>query len=92
MNLLAIGAHPDDIEFGCAPVLMKEIRKGNQVKLLVLSLGEAGTSGTPELRERESRDAAARMGAAVEGRYGSRSSAQEERRWGKQSSRNSPTR
>ncbi len=66
MNLLAIGAHPDDIEFGCAPVLMKEIRKGNHVKLLVLSLGEAGTSGTPELRERESRDAAARMGATVE--------------------------
>ncbi len=66
MNLLAIGAHPDDIEFGCAPVLIKEIQKGNQVKLLVLSLGEAGTSGTPEVRERESRSAAARMGAAIE--------------------------
>jgi LmbE family N-acetylglucosaminyl deacetylase len=66
VNLLAIGAHPDDIEFGCAPVLIKEIRKGNHVKLLVLSRGEAGTAGTPELREREARDAAARMGAAIE--------------------------
>ena len=66
MNILAIGPHPDDIEFGCAPVLIKEIRKGNQVKLLVLSRGEAGTTGTPELREREARDAAARMGAALE--------------------------
>src|SRR6202453_1006336 len=66
VNLLAIGAHPDDIEFGCAPVLIKEIQKGNQVKLLVLSLGEAGTSGTPQIRERESRDAAAKMGAAIE--------------------------
>ena len=61
-----MGAHPDDIEFGCAPVLIKEIQKGNQVKLLVLSRGEAGTSGTPEIRERESRSAAARMGAAIE--------------------------
>jgi LmbE family N-acetylglucosaminyl deacetylase len=66
LNLLAIGAHPDDIEFGCAPVLIKEIRKGHQVKMLVLSRGEAGTSGSPELRERESRDAAARIGAAIE--------------------------
>jgi N-acetylglucosamine malate deacetylase 1 len=66
VNLLAVGAHPDDIEFGCAPVLIKEIRKGNQVKLLVLSRGEAGTSGTPELREREACDAAARMGASIE--------------------------
>ena len=56
MNLLAVGAHPDDIEFGCAPVLIKEIRKGNQVKLLVLSRGEAGTGGTPEIREQESRE------------------------------------
>jgi LmbE family N-acetylglucosaminyl deacetylase len=66
VNLLAVGAHPDDIEFGCAPVLIKEIRKGNQVKLLVLSRGEAGTSGTPDLREREAREAAARMGATIE--------------------------
>ncbi|MGH9559043.1 MAG: PIG-L family deacetylase [Bryobacteraceae bacterium] len=66
MNILAIGAHPDDVEFGCAPVLIKEIRRGNRVKLLVLSRGEAGTAGTPEVRERESRAAAARMGAEVE--------------------------
>lgn len=66
MNILAVGAHPDDVEFGCAPVLIKEIRKGNRVKVLVLSRGEAGTSGTPEIRERESREAARRMGAEVE--------------------------
>lgn len=66
MNLLAVGAHPDDIEFGCAPVLIKETRKGNQVRLLVLSRGEAGTAGTPEIRARESRAAAQRMGAAID--------------------------
>jgi N-acetylglucosamine malate deacetylase 1 len=66
VNLLAVGAHPDDIEFGCAPVLIKEARKGNRVQMLVLSRGEAGSAGTPEIREREARNAAGRMGAAIE--------------------------
>jgi N-acetylglucosamine malate deacetylase 1 len=63
MNILAVGAHPDDIEFGCAAILIKEIKNGNRVKLLILSRGEAGSSGTPELREQESRRAAGLMGA-----------------------------
>jgi len=66
MNILAIGAHPDDIEFGCAPVLIQEIDRGHRVKMLVLSRGEAGSSGSPEERERESLAAAKLMGAAVE--------------------------
>lgn len=66
MNILAIGPHPDDIEFGCAPILLKEIKKGNRVKMLVLSRGEAGTAGTPAIREAESRQAAALLGAGIE--------------------------
>jgi bacillithiol biosynthesis deacetylase BshB1 len=66
MNILAIGPHPDDIEFGCAPILIKEVRQGNQVHILVLSRGEAGSAGTPEGREAESRKAAQLMGASVE--------------------------
>jgi N-acetylglucosamine malate deacetylase 1 len=66
MKLLAIGAHPDDIEFGCAPLLIKEVQKGNQVKILVLSLGEAGSSGTPEGRKQESINAAKIIGAEIE--------------------------
>jgi bacillithiol biosynthesis deacetylase BshB1 len=66
MNVLAIGAHPDDIEFGCTPVLIKEIKKGNRVKLLVLSRGEAGSSGTPEGRELECRKAAELIGASID--------------------------
>jgi N-acetylglucosamine malate deacetylase 1 len=66
VNLLAVGAHPDDIEFGCAPVLIQETRKGNRVHMLVLSRGEAGSAGTPEIREQEGRTAAGRMGAAIE--------------------------
>jgi bacillithiol biosynthesis deacetylase BshB1 len=66
MNILAIGAHPDDIEFGCAAVLIKEVKRGNNVRLLVLSRGEAGSSGTPEGREAESRKAAELIGASVD--------------------------
>ncbi len=66
MNILAIGPHPDDIEFGCAPILIKEARQGNRVRMLVLSRGEAGTAGTPHLREQESRKAAALMEAEID--------------------------
>jgi bacillithiol biosynthesis deacetylase BshB1 len=66
MNILAIGAHPDDIEFGCAPILIKEVNKGNRVRMLVLSRGEAGSAGTPEGREQESRNAAQLMGCTLD--------------------------
>ncbi|MGH9480879.1 MAG: PIG-L family deacetylase [Terriglobales bacterium] len=66
MKILALGAHPDDIEFGCAPLLLLEARAGNAVKLLVLSRGEAASAGAPEQREQEARAAAALMQAEVE--------------------------
>ena len=50
-KILAIGPHPDDVEFGCSALLIKEVKKGNKIKILVLSRGEAGTKGTPEIRE-----------------------------------------
>jgi LmbE family N-acetylglucosaminyl deacetylase len=65
-RLLAIGAHPDDVEFGCAAILINEIRRGSLVKIWVLSKGEAGSHGTPEIRETEGRRAADLIGAAVE--------------------------
>ncbi len=58
MKLLAVGAHPDDVEFGCAPVLIEEARRGHQVRILVTSKGEAASSGTPEERAEEARAAA----------------------------------
>jgi N-acetylglucosamine malate deacetylase 1 len=66
MNILAIGPHPDDIEFGCSPLLIKEARAGHRVHMLILSRGEAGSAGTPELREQESRAAAQLIGASVD--------------------------
>ncbi|HEV2202390.1 MAG TPA: PIG-L family deacetylase [Bryobacteraceae bacterium] len=66
MNILAIGAHPDDIEFGCAHVLIQEVRRGNRAKLLVLSRGEAASHGTPASREAEARAAAVLVQAEIE--------------------------
>jgi bacillithiol biosynthesis deacetylase BshB1 len=66
MKILAVGAHPDDVEFGCAPVLIQEVRNGHEVRILVTSKGEAGSSGEPEERAQESRDAARIIGAAIQ--------------------------
>lgn len=64
--LLAFGAHPDDIEFGCGGVLASETHAGRAVHMVVCSRGEAGTYGTPELRASESHAAATILGATVE--------------------------
>jgi N-acetylglucosamine malate deacetylase 1 len=66
MNILAVGPHPDDVEFGCAPILIQEVAAGHQVQLLVCSKGEAASSGTPEERVEETRQAARVIGAPVE--------------------------
>ncbi len=65
-KILALSPHPDDVEFGCSGLLIKEVQKGSQIKILFFSRGEAGTKGTPESREQESRDAAKIIGAEVE--------------------------
>src|SRR5476651_2300343 len=64
--LLVFGAHPDDIEFGCGGVVAREARAERQVHMIVCSRGEAGSMGTPEMREVESRNAAAILGASLE--------------------------
>lgn len=64
--LLAFGAHPDDIEFGCGGVIVREAGLGRPVHLAVCSRGEAASSGTPTQRAREARRAAAILGATIE--------------------------
>lgn len=63
IDILAVGAHPDDVELGCAATLAKEISLGKQVGLLDLTRGELGTRGTPEIREEEAANAAKILGA-----------------------------
>jgi LmbE family N-acetylglucosaminyl deacetylase len=56
MRILAIGAHPDDIEFGCGGTLIKYARQGHKVFLLVMT--EGGGSGNGSVRRKEQQDAA----------------------------------
>lgn len=60
MNILAIGAHPDDIEFGCGGTLIKYAKKGHDIYLLVLTKGESG--GDKDERRSEQERAASIMG------------------------------
>lgn len=62
LDILAIGAHPDDVELGCAGTLYTEIRKGKKVGIIDLTRGELGTRGSAETRDKESFDAAKILG------------------------------
>lgn len=64
--LVAFGAHPDDIEFGCGGVIVAETQAGRRAHLVVCSLGEAGTNGTPAERRAEALAAASALGASIE--------------------------
>ena len=62
-DILAIGAHPDDIEFGCGGILAREAKRGKSIVFVDLTRGEMGSNGTPEIREQEAMEAAAVIGA-----------------------------
>jgi LmbE family N-acetylglucosaminyl deacetylase len=64
--LLALGAHPDDIEFGCGAIIARESAAGRACRFLVLTRGEAATHGTPAQRAREAKSAAAILGASLQ--------------------------
>jgi LmbE family N-acetylglucosaminyl deacetylase len=65
-RILALGAHPDDIEFACGGILLAEAARGSEIFLCLCSRGESGTNGTPEERETEARAAADLLGAKIE--------------------------
>ena len=64
--LLAFGAHPDDIEFGCGGIIARETRAGRPAHFVVCSRGEAASHGTPKVRMAEARKSAALLGATLE--------------------------
>jgi LmbE family N-acetylglucosaminyl deacetylase len=61
MNILAIGAHPDDIELGCGGLLIKASRQGHNVFMHTLTRG--GASGDPAERTKELMRSAKFIGA-----------------------------
>ena len=62
VDLLAIAAHPDDVELTCGGTLAKAVRQGSRVGILDLAAGEAGTRGSAELRAREAAAGAKALG------------------------------
>lgn len=65
LDVLAIGAHPDDAELGCGGTLAMLAQRGKRVGILHLTAGEAGSRGTAEGRRREAENAAAALGAVA---------------------------
>jgi N-acetylglucosamine malate deacetylase 1 len=63
VDVLAIAAHPDDIELTCGGTLIKAVHQGYSVGILDLTQGEMGTRGTPELRAKEAEAAKNVIGA-----------------------------
>lgn len=70
LDILAIAAHPDDVELACAGTLMVHAAQGMKVGVLDLTRGELGTRGTPEIRAEEAAAAAVVMGLAVRDNLG----------------------
>ena len=53
LDVLAVGAHPDDVELACGGTLALLARRGKRVGIAHLTRGEAGTRGTVAERRRE---------------------------------------
>ena len=65
LNILAFGAHPDDVELGCGGTIAKEIALGKKVGIVDLTRGELGTRGSVEIRDQEAKNAAEILGVVV---------------------------
>lgn len=65
LDVLAIGAHPDDVELGCGGTVALLAAAGRRVGLLHLTRGEAGTRGSEEERREEAHAAADALGAVA---------------------------
>ncbi|MDD3005390.1 bacillithiol biosynthesis deacetylase BshB1 [Flavobacterium sp.] len=65
LDILAFGAHPDDVELGCGGTIAKELHLGRKIGIIDLTRGELGTRGSAEIRDVEAAKAAAILGVAV---------------------------
>ncbi|MCH7877718.1 MAG: bacillithiol biosynthesis deacetylase BshB1 [candidate division Zixibacteria bacterium] len=68
-DVLAIGAHPDDVEVGCGGTLCRLVAQGHSAAITFLTEGEMGTGGNIEIRRQEARDAAKIMGVYLSPPY-----------------------
>ena len=65
LDILAFGAHPDDVELGCGGTIAKEISLGKKVGIIDLTRGELGTRGSKEIRDTEAAKAAEILGISI---------------------------
>ena len=65
LDILAFGAHPDDVELCCSGTLLKHISQGKKVGIIDLTRGELGTRGSAAIRDKEAAVAAKILGIAV---------------------------
>jgi bacillithiol biosynthesis deacetylase BshB1 len=65
LDILAFGAHPDDVELGCSGTILKEISLGKTVGIVDLTRGELGTRGSAKIRDQEANAAAKILGVQV---------------------------
>lgn len=65
LDILAFGAHPDDVELGCGATIAKEISLGKKVGIVDLTRGELGTRGSAEIRDNEAATAAKILGVQI---------------------------
>lgn len=65
LDILAFGAHPDDVELGCGGTIAKELHLGKKIGIVDLTRGELGTRGSAEIRDKESAKAAEILGVSV---------------------------
>jgi bacillithiol biosynthesis deacetylase BshB1 len=70
LDILAFGAHPDDIELSCAGTLIKAVKAGKKVGIVDLTEGQLGTRGSAEIRLKEAANAAKIIGASVRDNLG----------------------
>ena len=65
LDILAFGAHPDDVELGCSGTIAKEVNLGKKVGIIDLTRGELGTRGSVETRNLEAAKASEILGVSV---------------------------
>jgi N-acetylglucosamine malate deacetylase 1 len=65
LDILAFGAHPDDVELSCGATIAKEISLGKKAGIVDLTRGELGTRGSADIRDQEAANAAKILGISV---------------------------
>ena len=65
LDILAFGAHPDDVELGCSGTIAKEVFLGKKIGIIDLTRGELGTRGSVPIRDEEAKKAAIVLGVSI---------------------------